>query len=290
MKICISALTDTGLERENNEDACLYCPDLEHPSWPQDGMDDYKPLSHAGSLLVVADGMGGTNAGEVASALAIETVRKTFTAEAAEKALSSAEAADGILRSTICQADIAINERIMSDPDTTGMGTTIVICWLQQGKAHIAWCGDSRCYLLRKGQLRLLTKDHSYVQELVDSGKIAPEEAFNHPDSNIITRGLGDFDSAAEPDLVTVDVEPEDTFLLCSDGLCGYCTDQQIAETMKQPDATTEMQADLLLRLALDAGGYDNISIVVANVLDDDAMPPTPPSTGLWTKLKKLLG
>ncbi|MBQ9355923.1 MAG: Stp1/IreP family PP2C-type Ser/Thr phosphatase [Prevotella sp.] len=290
MKICISALTDTGLERENNEDACIYCPDLEHPSWPEEGMDYYKPLSQAGSLLVVADGMGGTNAGEVASALAIETVSKAFTAEAAEAALSSAEATDSLLVTTIRRADKVINERIIADPDTAGMGTTIVLCWLQQDKARIAWCGDSRCYLLRKGQLRLLTKDHSYVQELVDSGKITPEEAFNHPDSNIITRGLGDFDSAVEPDLVSVEVEPEDTFLLCSDGLCGYCTDEQIAEVMQQPDVTTEMQADRLLHLALDAGGYDNISIVVANVLDDNAQPPTPPSTGLWNKLKKLLG
>lgn len=290
MKICISALTDTGLERENNEDACIYCPDLSAPTWPEKEMGSYKPLSSTGSLLVVADGMGGPKAGEIASALAIDTIREAFTAEATEEVSDSASGIDNLMTTAIIQADKVINERILKEPDTAGMGTTIVLCWLQPNQARIAWCGDSRCYILHKGELRLLTKDHSYVQELVDSGKITEEEAFNHPDSNIITRGLGDFDTEAKPDLKSVEIEPDDTIMLCSDGLCGYCTDDQIAEVMHQSDATPGKQAERLMQLALDAGGYDNISVVVAHVIDDNSQPPTTKPSGFWAKLKRLFG
>jgi protein phosphatase len=290
MKICISALTNIGLERDNNEDACIYCPDLEHPTWPEKDMNGYEPLSNSGSLLVVADGMGGPNAGEVASALAIEGIRKGFTAEAVDNTSGSAISTNQLIINTIRQADKDINERILKAPETAGMGTTIVLCWLQPDKARIAWCGDSRCYIMRKGQLRLLTKDHSYVQELVDRGTITPEEAFNHPDSNIITRGLGDFDTEVEPEIVTFDIEPDDTIMLCSDGLCGYCTDKQIAEVMLESNVTPAQQTESLMRSALNAGGHDNITVVVAHVIDDNAKGPVAKHSSFWEKLKKLFG
>ena len=289
MKINISAITDIGRQRENNEDACAYCPDIDHPSWPGKSMTGYKPLGSNGSFIVVADGMGGPNAGEVAAAIAIDCVKKTFSDTAVTStAAKKDDDAKALMHQTIVEADKAINQRIIDDPDTAGMGTTIVLCWIMPGKAHVAWCGDSRCYLYNEdGGLQPLTKDHSYVQELVDRGDITAEEAFNHPDSNIITRGLGDFDAAVQPDIITVKVSPGDTLLLCSDGLCGYNTDSQIEQVIKESDGSATQSTDQLLRLALDAGGYDNISIAVASVIDDDVQSPGSPH-GLWAMLKSL--
>lgn len=290
MKICISALTNVGLERDNNEDACIYCPDLANPSWPEKDMRSYLPLSNAGALIVVADGMGGPNAGEVASALAIGTIQKAFTKEEVEKAADTEAGCEQLLTDTLTKAHEAINARIIEDAATAGMGTTIVICWLQPEKAHVAWLGDSRCYLYRKGEMSQVTKDHSYVQELVDDGKITQEEAFSHPDNNIITRGLGDFDAEVVPDIVHLNLKADDTLLLCSDGLCGYCTDEQIAKGMGPTDATTGQQVEQLMKMALDAGGPDNISIAVAHIINDDDQPPTKHSSGFMESIKKLFG
>lgn len=292
MKIKISALTDKGFERENNEDACVYCVDLQQPKWTAQGnMKNYLPLSADGALLLVADGMGGPNAGEVASSLAVDSICESFSSAEMEQKPQSAVDMDEMLTESIRKADVIINGRIIDDASTAGMGTTIVLCWLKPDKAHVAWCGDSRCYLFRDGKLNMLTKDHSYVQELVDDGTITAEEAFTHPDSNIITKGLGDFNSEVEPDIVNIEVKTNDTYLLCSDGLCGYCTDQQIAEIMTQYKESPALQTEHLLQLALDAGGCDNISIVVAHVLGDADEPSEPKSSGsLKAALKKLFG
>lgn len=289
MKINISAITDIGRERENNEDACAFCPNVGKPSWPEKSMSGYEPLSNYGSFIVVADGMGGPNAGEVAASIAIDCVKKTFSDKDVTTAASEEDdKAKALMNQTIVEADKAINQRIIDDPDTAGMGTTIVLCWVMPGKAHIAWCGDSRCYRYNDADgLEPLTKDHSYVQQLIDKGDITAEEALSHPDSNIITRGLGDFDTAVQPDFVTVSISAGDTLLLCSDGLCGYNTDSQIEQVFKDSDGSATQSTDQLLRLALDAGGYDNISIAVASVVDDDVQTPGSPR-GLWAMLKSL--
>ena len=271
MKISIFATTDVGFGRDNNEDAFIFCPDLSRQDWSQGGTSDMTDLGHYGSLLVVADGMGGTNAGEVASAIAIGAVKSTFTAEVAKAATRSEEWMKALLCQAVIAADDAIDKHVQTHPDTAGMGTTIVICWITASQAYIAWCGDSRCYVYNATQgLRPLSKDHSYVQELIDQGKLTEEEAFNHPDNNLITRGLGEFGIESVPDVVTCPVSVGDTFLLCSDGLCGYCTKQQIEEVMSANSANARQCAEQLLQKALHVKSEDNICIVVGTILDDD--------------------
>jgi len=277
MKIKISALTDVGKERTNNEDAYIYCSNLLQQDWRYENLPDYEELGELGTLLVVADGMGGANAGEVASSLAIETVKERFSTPRAQEALKSED--EGItllLKDTIALADEAINQRMAKDLETQGMGTTIVICWiLKSGKAYIAWCGDSRCYIFNAATgLRRMTKDHSYVQELIDSGEITEEEAFNHPDNNIITCGLGDFQAYPAPGIVTCELKANDTVMLCSDGLCGYCTDDDIKGVFSTEYVENDVCCQKMLDHALDAGGADNIAIVMASLIDDDQEKP----------------
>lgn len=277
MKIKIVATTDTGKERTNNEDAYIICPDLSQQDWSQNETPTYIPLNKYGSILVVADGMGGANAGEVASAIATKTIRNHFSKDNLEKLFSEKNAdIPSFLNACIKEADGAINKRIETDPDTAGMGTTIVVCWIFDQVAHIAWCGDSRCYVFNpyKG-LKQLTKDHSLVQELIDKGEITEDEAFSHPDNNIITRGLGDFESQAIPDTVTYPIVSDDTILLCSDGLCGYCTNKEIESIVEYNYIDIMKCRDELLKCALDSGGYDNICIVLASMIDNEQSVPS---------------
>ncbi len=277
MKIRISALTDIGLGRDNNEDALVYCADLSKQNWKEGGTDGYECLGELGALLVVADGMGGVNAGEIASSLAIETVKSHFSVVHIQEALATGEeGVKTLLKNTVTAADDAINQRMATDIETDGMGTTIVICWIQQGGiAYFAWCGDSRGYLYNPATgLYRTTKDHSLVQEMVDKGEISEEEAFNHPDSNIITRGLGGYQTYPSPDIVTFNLHANDIVMLCSDGLCGYCVDTDIQRVFSSEHVDTASCCGKMLHRALDAGGADNIAIVMASLVDDDKEGP----------------
>lgn len=278
MKIKIASRLDIGKRRENNEDALAYCANLSEPEWHEDDMNAYLPLGENGALAVVADGMGGANAGEVASSISIQTIRATFTIDRVSAAVKGGEETiKSLLLEAIKQADTAILQRIATDDGTQGMGTTIVVCWIVAGKAYIAWCGDSRCYSYHPAKgLQALTHDHSWVQELVDKGEITPEDAFSHPDGNIITRGLGDFGSEVNPDFVVHPVKENETLVLCSDGLCGYCTDDTLEACLdkNQTDASNCCQS--LLQQALDAGGHDNISIITISIIPDNRDRPTP--------------
>ena len=265
MKVTISGYTDVGIVRDKNEDAFVICPDLAHPRW---GKKVAKvELGAKGSLLAVADGMGGANAGDVASRLALESLKSTFSSNNLDSIIENSVSIKEFLQKAVAIADKAINEHTMSHPETCGMGTTIVICWILESTAYVAWCGDSRCYVYNPTSgLIALTKDHSLVQELVDQGELTPENAFKHPDSNIITRGLGCFDSEPIADLITHAIQPNDIFLLCSDGLCGYCKNDEIENVMKTSGLNIDKCCNKLMDLAWDAGGYDNICIVLASV------------------------
>lgn len=278
MKIKIASRLDIGKRRENNEDALAYCANLSEPEWREDDMCAYLPLGKNGALAVVADGMGGANAGEVASSISIQTIRETFAIDRVSAAVKGGEETiKSLLLEAIKQADTAILQRIATDDGTQGMGTTIVVCWIVAGKAYIAWCGDSRCYSYYPSKgLKALTHDHSWVQELVDKGEITPEEAFSHPDGNIITRGLGDFGSEVNPDFVIHPVKENETLVLCSDGLCGYCTDDTLEACMDLNQTDTSNCCQSLLQRALDAGGHDNISIVTISIIPDNRDQPTP--------------
>ena len=181
---------------------------------------------------------------------------------------------------------------MVADADTGGRGASIGICGVVGEKAHVAWCGDSRCYVHHpEAGLRRLTKDHSLVQELVDKGEITEDEAFNHPDNNIITRGLGDFQTQAKADIITYDLHPNDTILLCSDGLCGYCADPDIEKTINSHYVDASLCRDKLLNQALDVGGYDNIAIVLASVIgDNDEKPAELKPSILKSLLRRIMG
>lgn len=291
MKIKITATTDTGKERTNNEDAFIICPDLSQQDWIQNETLSYVPCGRYGALMVVADGMGGANAGEVASLIATTSICRTFSKENIENAINNDDI-KRLLLSCIIKADEDINHKIYEDPDMIGMGTTIVVCWIVEGYAHIAWCGDSRCYLynMRKGLIPL-TKDHSLVQELIDKGDITEKEAFTHPYNNVITRALGDVDSHSQPDIISYPIDCNDIILMCSDGLCGYNTNKAIERILDKNYIDIIKCREELMKLALDTGGYDNICIALASLIHDDQSVPTTPGffQKYFIKLKRIL-
>ena len=277
MKIKISTALDKG-ERDNNEDALVYCADLCQAEWQQDGMEEYVLLGDCGSIAVVADGMGGANAGEVASSISIQTIKEVFTPDRASAAIKGGEdTIKSLLSEAVKQADAAILQHMANNVETQGMGTTIVICWITREKAFVAWCGDSRCYsYLPTEKLKPLTRDHSLVQEMMDKGEITAEEAFSHPDSNVITRGLGDFGCDVRPDVVVHPIGQNEVLLLCSDGLCGYCEDKSIQAIMDNSYTDIDQCCNDLLQLTLGVGGYDNIAIIAISLIDDKQESPNP--------------
>ena len=271
MKISIAGRTDVGIERSNNEDALSFSCELAKSIWNTSSYNDYIKIGEFGSVAIVADGMGGASAGEMAASIAIESLKKDLTPSLLSTIIESDETIKNYLLQIFTNANNAILKHIESDPDTIGMGTTIVLIWVLNEKAYIAWCGDSRCYVFNpKKGLKCLSKDHSYVQELIDKGEITVEQSFNHPDSSIITRCLGDCDTSAEPEILIYNISKHDQFLLCSDGLCGYCGDQIIEKTFYKEYLNVEKCCNALVDLALNIGGQDNISVLNVSIIDDD--------------------
>jgi serine/threonine protein phosphatase PrpC len=215
--------------RPNNEDNYQLDDNLSDNSWGFTA-DAEVSLGEKGALLVVCDGMGGMNAGEVASDIAVKTIKEWFTTEKLTDATIAAPCK--YIASAIVAADAAIKAHSKTNPDTEGMGSTIVLAWLLGQKVYVGWCGDSRCYRFNPALgLERLSHDHSYVQELVDAGKLTEELAFDHPNNNIITRSLGDPRGAAQPDTKEFDLYDQDIILLCSDGLCGTLRDNEMADS-----------------------------------------------------------
>lgn len=269
--IKIFAGTNVGL-RDNNEDNFTVCSDLQSGSWavPTDHQQVLS-LGNMGSLLLVADGMGGQNAGEVASAIAVQTVEALFSLEALSSiCLDDDNQVRQYLLSGIEKADARIKAHAHDHAETSGMGSTLVMAWILKGVAHVAWIGDSRAYAVMpsKGIARL-TKDHSFVQGLVDKGQITEEEAMTHPNSNIITRSLGDMSQRARGDVVSYSLHNGEVILLCSDGLCGVCSDAVIGGIVEDYVADLQQCKEQLTNAALRAGGSDNITIALAQYFDD---------------------
>ncbi|MGH9027716.1 MAG: Stp1/IreP family PP2C-type Ser/Thr phosphatase, partial [Acidimicrobiia bacterium] len=240
MQFQAQGITDVGRRRQGNEDGMLVNDDL--------------------GLLAVADGMGGHQAGEVASATALESLRASVASGMA-------------IREAIEAANAAVFEKASGDPALAGMGTTLTAGTLAAGDTLIlGHVGDSRGYLLRDGELRQVTEDHSLVEEMVRDGRITREQAENHPQRSIITRALG-VDPAIEVDVSPVDLRDGDRILLCSDGLTTMVPEDAIAEILRrEPDAHTA--ADRLIAAANAAGGDDNITAVVADFVPDRGRVP----------------
>jgi serine/threonine protein phosphatase PrpC len=215
--------------RPNNEDSFLVSKNIAHRDWTFT-TNETLALDEKGAVLVVCDGMGGMNAGEVASAVAIETVKEWFVPEKLTPEITkSPETMLRYVKKTIIACDQKIKAEAKADPEKEGMGSTIVLAWLFDKQVYVGWCGDSRAYRYHPlNGLERLSHDHSYVQELVDAGKLTPEMAMEHPQSNIITRSLGDTRKEAQPDTRCFPLCNHDIILLCSDGLCGIMHDSEI--------------------------------------------------------------
>jgi serine/threonine protein phosphatase PrpC len=222
-------------------------------------------------LLVIADGMGGHAAGDVASSTAI--ARLVALDE------ESAGGGDALERLTTALADANqdLRDRVAAEPSLHGMGTTVTALLNSGGKLALAHIGDSRGYLLRDGQLTQITHDHTFVQSLVDDGRLTEEEARSHPQRNLITRVLtGERDDT--PDLSVREAKPGDTYLLCSDGLTGVVTEETLTEVLGN-GSDVGQRAEQLIDLALKGGSSDNITCVVADVVDLDAEAAAATST-----------
>lgn len=233
-----AARSDIGLKRSSNQDS-----------------------GYAGhNLLVLADGMGGAAGGDIASSVAV--------AHLAPLGLEShsADTLLPLLRQAFLDAHAELLERSSREPELTGLGTTCIAILRSGNKLAMAHIGDSRAYLLRNGQLAQITTDHSFVQFLVSQGEITPEEALDHPQRNAVTKVLGYNEVEAIPDETVREAVEGDRWLLCSDGLSGLVSDETIAQTLRDYEDPGEC-ADALIDLALRAGGTDNVTCVVADVV-----------------------
>ena len=239
-----AARSDIGLVRSGNEDSGFA----------------------GGHMLVVADGMGGHAAGELASSTAIATFAEFDQTPPGENALTA-------LADAVESAHEELSRVIAESPDFAGMGTTVTAMSWEDDRVAIAHVGDSRAYLLRDGVLTQLTKDHTFVQTLVDSGKITVAEAHTHSKRNLLTKAL-DGVHRVEPDLSIREVKAGDRFLLCSDGLSGVLTEADIKDLLGKADPTGAVTA--LVERALEGGAPDNVTCVVADLVSDEGRVPDP--------------
>ena len=247
MQIAVGASTDVGMIRQGNED------------------NFFAEADERRGVFVVADGMGGHAAGEVASEMAVQIIARHLLA------LSSAvdDGANTLVSTAMQDANRAIFERMLAETDKQGMGTTASVMVLSDTGYLIGQIGDSRVYLLRDGGLTQITKDHSYVQEQVDAGLLTPEQARYHPYSNVITRCVGASDEV-EADIYTGEVRVGDVFLLASDGLTGMVDDRRLQALLLARSGPGRI-VDSLIAEANGRGGLDNITAIVIQVLSLDA-------------------
>ena len=267
VKFKLAAGTNVGLVRTNNEDNFIVCPDLGTSTWliPQDS--NFAELGDLGAMLVVADGMGGANAGEVASAICVDTIQRMFTPDRLVSIVADEKAVQQFMADVVRTADLNIKKHGRQNNSTKGMGTTVVMAWILGRRAYICWCGDSRCYIYnRKRGLMQISKDHSYVQELVDAGVLKAELAHEHPLSNVITRCLGDVEKRANPDTRVYELYSGDTIMLCSDGLTGFCSDEFIAQIIAALSQKPMECRNALIDAALHGGGADNVTVALCTV------------------------
>jgi protein phosphatase len=264
-KLAFVGQTDTGRVREHNEDTIATDPDV--------------------GLLVLADGMGGYNAGEVASGIAVKTITNLVREGLAREDLNSVDRNTGlsrpsiVLRDAITRANKIIYQTARSQAECEGMGTTVVAALFYDNRISIAHVGDSRLYRQRGSQIAQVTMDHSLLQELVDRGFYSPEEAQRAANKNYVTRALG-VEPQVEVEVQEHPVDKGDIFILCSDGLSDMVEDEDIRLTISTFGANLDTVAKQLIQLANENGGRDNVSVVLAQ-----AVEAFPASRGVMDKL-----
>lgn len=265
----IALSTDPGVIRSHNEDSVFADARL--------------------GLAILADGMGGYNAGEVASGMTTTRLaadlEKLISSPAFRESLHACDAAtiERHLVNEIGAANFAVFHAAASSPHYAGMGTTLVLAWFYAKRMSVAHVGDSRLYRLRGDSFAQLTRDHSLLQEQLDSGMITPEEARFSGNRNLVTRALG-VDPAVDVEIGDFDVKPGDIILLCSDGLSDMVDDEEIALTLRTLGENLQLAADHLVQLANDNGGRDNVSVILVKVRDEFSATQT-----WWQRLRGLL-
>jgi protein phosphatase len=225
------------------------------------------------TLFVVADGMGGHAGGDVASAIATKRIIE------ADKPYVSAQDAEFALQAALIAANSQLAETVFEHAELTGMGTTVSALVVLEDQVAIAHIGDSRIYLLRDGELAQITTDHTFVQRLVDSGRITEAEAMVHPRRSVLMRVLGDVESAPEIDTSILATHPGDRWMICSDGLSGVVSHSAIAAAMAA-DLSAQEVADRLVKESLDGGAPDNVTVVVVDIGQGTERVATPTTVG----------
>jgi protein phosphatase len=269
-KLAHVEVTDVGKVRDHNEDAIGAQPDI--------------------GLWVLADGMGGYNAGEVASGIAVKTIIDLVTKACKTEKRSEIESGTGymrqtiVLRDAILRANKVINQTAQSQPQCEGMGTTLVASLFYDNRVSIAHVGDSRMYRLRGNRFEQITMDHSLLQELVDRGFYSQEEAQRSTNRNYVTRALG-VEANVDVEVQEIDVQKGDYFLMCSDGLPDMVEDEDIHLTISTFSNDVRTVGEQLIKLTNDNGGRDNVSVILVRVTDE-----FPAQAGILRKFRGLFG
>lgn len=256
VELQFAAKTDTGLVRAHNEDAV--------------------EISEVHKAVVLADGMGGYNAGEIASGIATTVFRAALEQQLQQVQEKGRAASSKSLQRLVVDAVTAANEQILEvariQPQYSGMGTTLVAALFHHDRVIVAHVGDSRAYRFRQGQLTQITRDHSQLQEQIDAGLVSPEWARFAPNKNLITRALG---VAAQVDVEVNDYQTEggDIYLLCSDGLSDMLASEQMSAMLADNDTDLELLCNSLVQAANDNGGRDNISVILVQVVSSMPAP-----------------
>ena len=269
MVLEIVSISDVGRKRPHNEDSIV--------------------TDISNGMVILADGMGGYKAGEVASALAVVTIQKDIAdglmdgQDIPDNPVNRKNPVVDLIREAINHANSNIYSMAKSNVECHGMGTTIVIGLFHDNKISIGNVGDSRLYRLRTGEFKQITKDHSLIQELIDRGLYSREEAYAKMPKNLVTRALG-LDKKVDADIIEEEVLLDDIYLLCSDGLNDMVNDEEIHLTLSKYSANLVQAAENLVQLANTNGGKDNISVVLVRITGGGT---TQPDSGYFTKTIK---
>ena len=254
----VAAKTDAGMVRAHNEDSVA--------------------VDAACGLMVLADGMGGYNAGEVASGIAVSVMMAEIAqslkgaSPVAREAASGEELAVALLTRSLQKANASIYQAALSDTQYAGMGTTVVSALFYDNRVVVAHVGDSRLYRLRGEILDVITRDHSLLQEQIDCGMITPEQARHSQNKNLVTRAVG-IDAELNPEIHLYDVMVDDVYLLCSDGLNDMVEDDDIQSILYAMQGNLALAAEQLIQTANDSGGKDNVSVILVKVKQEFAQP-----------------
>lgn len=268
--VCSYGLSDRGQKRASNED-CFAIAELartlhvHHTNLPQ---SNTCVSFHRGHIFLIADGVGGREAGEVASAIGVTTIedfmlntlKRFFHLQASDE-----QGALRALQDALCEADSRIFEETAKHPEWEGMGTTLTMAFAVNWRLFVAHAGDSRCYLYSSGKLQQLTQDHTVTAELTRRGIMSPETAADHPWRHVVTNILGGPEPGVDVELHSVDLDPDDVLLLCSDGLTEMLPEEQIAAVLEQED-DPQRACEGLIAEANRLGGRDNVTVIVARI------------------------